>query len=528
MEIAMREVKYLAGCDVGTGGTKAVVIDLEGNVLGDYYIEYPLITIKEGWEKYPGMKAEHDPMLYWNAVATCFREVIKKAAIDPKYIGGVSVSALSPACILVDQKLKPLANAHIWMDRRATEQCRWLTEHIGDERVFQLSANPIDPYYAISKLMWERDNRPGLYKQAYKMQTAADFPAMMLTGVAVTDYSNASLIGICFDIKKRKWDENLVEEIGLDMEKLPEPFPCDKVIGEVTHKAASETGLAPGTPVVAGTVDCNAAWVAGGAVADGDTSLVLGTAGVLGIVHEEAKFTRHMITIIHTADSGKKYTTLAALVAGGASMRYFRDVFGSLELTEQEMDGIDAYDKLNELAEASPVGAKGLIYLPYLSGERTPIWDTSARGIFFGFGMDHKKGDFIRAMMEGVGYGLYHNFELMKDSGIKINLPIILSEGGAKSRLWRQIIADTLNEPCVWKKESKGAPVGNAIAAGVGIGVYKDYSIAAQWNDTGSQEDLTNPILGNNATYMKYYQIYRQLYIRNKELFEDLSEIHRL
>lgn len=521
----MREIKYLAGCDVGTGGTKAVVIDLEGNVLGEFYIEYPLITAKEGWDKYSGMKAEHDPMMYWNAVATCFREAIKKAAIDPKYIGAVSVSALSPACILVDKNLNPLANGHIWMDRRATKQCQWLKENIGEERVFQLSANPIDPYYGIAKLMWERDNRPDLYNQTYKMQTAADFPAMMLTGTAATDYSNASLIGICFDIRKRKWDENLAEEIGIDIDKLPEPFPCDKVIGEVTRTAASETGLAKGTPVIAGTVDCNAAWIAGGAVADGDTSLVLGTAGVLGVVHEEAKFTRHMITIIHTADSERKYTTLAALVAGGASMRYFRDVFGTLEVEEQKMSGIDAYDRLNEQAEESPVGAKGLIYLPYLSGERTPIWDTSARGIYFGFGMDHKKSDFIRGMMEGVGYGLYHNFELMKRSGIKINLPIILSEGGAKSRLWRQIIADTLNEPCIWRKEIKGAPVGNAIAAGVGIGVYKDYSITNQWNSASDQENLSLPIPDNNETYMKYYTIYRRLYDQNKELFEELSNL---
>jgi xylulokinase len=521
----MPEIKYLAGCDVGTGGTKAVVMDLDGKVLGDHFIEYPLITTKEPWEKYPGMKAEHDPLMYWDAVATCFREAIKQSRVDPKHIGSVSISALSPACILVDSDLKPLANAHIWMDRRATEQCAWLREQIGEERIFELSANPIDPYYAMSKLMWERDNRPELYKKTYKMQTAADFPAMMLTGEAVTDYSNASLIGIGFDVRRRKWDAKLVEEIGLDFDKLPKPYPCDRVIGEVTRRAAAETGLAQGTAVVAGTVDCNAAWVAGGAVANGDTSLVLGTAGVLGIVHEADKFTRHMIMIVHTADSEKKHTTLAALVAGGASMRYFRDVFGSLELKEQQLDGIDAYDKLNSMAEESPVGAKGLIYLPYLSGERTPIWDTSARGVFFGFGMDHGKGDFIRGMMEGVGYGLYHNFELMKRSKIKINRPIILSEGGAKSRLWRQIIADTLNEPCLWRRESKGAPVGNAIAAGVGIGVYKDYSITREWNNAASEEDISEPIPENHKIYMQYYSIYRELYENNINLFSDLAGI---
>ena len=521
----MSEIKYLAGCDVGTGGTKAVIIDLEGNVLGDHFIEYPLITTKESWEKYTGAKAEHSPMMYWESVATCFKESIKKAKVDPKYIGGVSISALSPACILVDKNLRPLANGHIWMDRRATEQCKWLKDNIGDERVFNLSANPIDPYYAMAKLMWERDNRPELYKKTYKLQTAADFPAMMLTGVAVTDYSNASLIGIAFDIRKRKGDEKLVKDIGLDLGKLPEPMPCDKIIGEVTQKAAKETGLAKGTPVVAGTVDCNAAWVAGGAIDNADASLVLGTAGVLGIVHEEDKFTKNMITIIHTADSKRKYTTLAALVAGGASMRYFRDVFASLETKEQKGKGKDAYIRLNEYAEKSQVGAQGIVYLPYLSGERTPIWDTSARGIFFGFGMEHNKGDFIRGMMEGVAYGLYHNFELMKRSGIKIKLPLILSEGGAKSKLWRQIISDVLNIPCAWRRESKGAPVGNAIAAGVGVGIFKDYSIAKKWAGETKKEDTTIPNLKNNQVYMKYYDIYRELYDNNKDLFQRLADI---
>jgi xylulokinase len=519
------EIRYLAGCDVGTGGTKAAVIDLEGNVLGDHFIEYPLITSKESWEKYPGMKAEHDPLMYWESVAACLRESVKKAKVEARHIGGVSISALSPACIMVDKDLKPLANGHIWMDRRATEQCRWLKEHIGEERVFDLSANPIDPYYAVSKLMWERDNRPELYNRCYKLQTAADFPAMMLTGKAVTDYSNASLIGIAFDIRKRRWDEKLVEEIGLDLDKLPEPYPCDHVIGEVSRSASEKTGLAPGTAVVAGTVDCNAAWVAGGAIGDGDASLVLGTAGVLGIVHLKDTFTRHMITIVHTADSREKYTTLAALVAGGASFRYFRDVFASLELKEEGEGGPDAYERMNTYANGSPVGSKGLIYLPYLSGERTPIWDTAARGMFFGFGMDHTKGDFIRSMMEGVGYGLNHNFEMIAGSGIRIDLPLILSEGGAKSPLWRQIIADTLNVPCAWRRESRGAPVGNAVTAGVGIGAYPDYSVVRSWYEDFKPSDITRPISENRAIYEQYYRIYRDLYERNKTLFQALSDV---
>ncbi|HOE67456.1 MAG TPA: FGGY-family carbohydrate kinase [Candidatus Hydrogenedentes bacterium] len=512
---------FLVGCDVGTGGTKAVVMDTEGNVLGTHYIEYPLITAKNPDEKYPGAKAEHDPEWYWNAVADTIQVSIKQSKVNPKDIKGVSISALSPACILVDKDLNPLQNAHIWMDRRATAECDWLKKNIGEERIFKLSANPTDPYYATAKLMWEKNNRPDLYKKAYKFQTAADYPCMKLTGKAVTDYSNASLIGIAFDIVNRKWDNDLLVEIGLDPDKFPEAFPCDEVIGEVTREAAERTGLAVGTPVVAGTVDCNAAWVAGGAVDAGSTQLVMGTAGVLGVVHDEPTFTRDMITIIHTADSRTKYTTLAALVSCGALIRYFRDNFGDLELATQKISGISAYDIMNEEAKHVPAGSNGLITLPYFMGERTPIWDTHARGVLFGLSLDHGRGHVIRSFMEGAGFGLLHNFELMRESGVKMNLPMILSEGGANSPMWRQIISDILNIECAFAKSSKGAPVGNAVAAGVGVGIYKNYDVVKGWVQLG-EHNKPNP--ENQALYRKLYAVYRDLYPSIQDYYVRVAE----
>jgi len=513
--------EFLVGSDVGTGGTKSVVMAADGTILRSHYIEYPLITRKEAWERYPGAKAEHDPEWYWNAVADTIKESIRQAKVDPKDIKGVSVSALSPACILVDKKLRPLQNAHIWMDRRATTECDWLKEHVGEERVFRLSANPIDPYYAVAKLMWEKQNRPDLYKETYKLQTAADYPCMKLTGKAVTDYSNASLIGIAFDIVNRQWDTGLLEEIGLDPDKLPQPYPCDEVIGEVTREAAERTGLSPGTPVVAGTVDCNAAWVAGGAVDSGSTQLVMGTAGVLGVVHEDPVFTKDMITIIHTADSRRKYTTLAALVSCGALIRYFRDTFGHVERAAQMIAGVSAYDLINEEAKQVPPGSNGLIVLPYFMGERTPIWDTHARGVVFGLSLDHGRGHLIRALMEGAGYGLLHNFELMRASGLKMNLPMVLSEGGATSPLWRQIISDILDVDCVFAQSSKGAPVGDAVAAGVGVGIYRDYDVVKDWVRLG---DRTTPNPESHARYRKLYEVYRGLYPALKDHYVRLAE----
>jgi len=506
---------YLVGCDVGTGGTKAVVISTDGTVLGSHYIEYPLITPRPGW-------AEHDPEWYWNAVADTIQVSLRQARVNPKDVKGVSISALSPACILVDKELRPLQNAHIWMDRRATQETRWIKDRIGDDRVFELSGNPIDPYYATVKLLWEKNNRPELYGQAYKLQTAADYPVMKLTGKAITDYSNASLIGIAFDIVNRKWDKGLIEELGLNPDLFPDVYPCHEVIGEVTREAAERTGLSPGTPVVAGTVDCNAAWVAGGCTETGDMSLVMGTAGVMGIVHEEPRFTRNMITIIHTADSETKYTTLAALVSCGALFRYFRDTFGSEEVEAGRRLGFSPYELLSMAAGKVPPGSDGLIVLPYFMGERTPIWDPLARGVVFGWSLAHTRSHLIRAMMESVAYGLRHNFELMKGSGIEIKYPLVMGEGGAQSAVWRQIVCDVLNIPGVYMQENKGAPFGNAINAGVGVGLFDSYDVVKQWV---SWTDHHEPIAEHTAVYDGLYGVFRKLYPALKGLYQELAEV---
>ncbi len=505
---------YLVGSDVGTGGTKSVIIDTDGNIRGSHFVEYPLLTNNLGY-------AEHNPEWYWNAVADTMTKAIEDSKINPKNIKGVSISALSPACILVDKELNPLQLAHIWMDRRATAQCQWLRENIGEDRIFELSANPIDPYYAVTKLMWERDNRPDLYKRTYKMQTAADYPTMKLTGKAVTDFSNASLCGIAFDVRKKVWDEKLLKEINVDIDKLPESFPCEEVIGYVTKEAAEKTLVPEGTPVVAGTVDCNAAWVAGGAIEDGDASVVMGTAGVLGIVHKKDSFTRNMIMIIHTANSKETYTTLSAQLCGGI-FRYYRDNLAIAEKNAARDLGMDTYDIMNLEAEKISPGCDGLILLPYFQGERTPIWDPYVRGLIFGLSFNHTKGHIIRAIMEGTGYAFRNNFNIIKKSGIKITLPIVMSEGGAKSKLWRQIVCDILEIPGVYMKSSTGAPFGNAILAGVGVGVFRDFSVAKKWIEIGER---TEPNTAHTKIYKKYFEIFLELYKRNKDLYVKLAKI---
>ncbi len=505
---------YLVGCDVGTTSTKSVVIDDQGAIVGTHTVQYQLITSRPGW-------AEQDPEDYWNAVTETIRVSIQQAGIDPKQIKGVGISALAPACILVDKNLKPLQMAHIWMDRRGTAETAWIKEHIGEERVRNLSGNPIDPYYAAVKLLWEKNNRPDLYKQAYKLQTAADYPCMKLTGRAITDYSNASLIGIGYNIIEKTWDEKMMDEIGLDIEKLPESFPCDEVIGEVTQQAARETGLAPGTPVVAGTTDATAAWVAGGAIEDGDLSLAMGTAGCMGFIHEKPRFTPNMITIPHTVQSKTMYTTCVATCAFGSVMRYFKDTFGQVEQIAAGVTETDVYQILGDRAEKTPVGADGLLTLPYFMGERTPIWDPLARAVIFGMSLSHTKEHLLRSFMEGAVFALRHNFELVQQSGLTLNTPMVLCEGGAKSPFWRQMVSDIIGIPTSYMKEAKGAPYGDAISAGVGVGVFKDYRVAKQWADISA---VHTPNPENKAVYDTLFPLFIQLYQQTKDLYPALAD----
>ncbi|MBQ0059492.1 MAG: FGGY-family carbohydrate kinase [Lachnospiraceae bacterium] len=506
---------YLVGCDIGTSGTKSVVMNEEGVVLGKHTITYNTLTNSLGW-------AEHDPEDYWNASADTIKEAIRQSKVDPKDIKGVSVSGQSPACILIDKNLKPLQLSHFWMDRRGVKEAQAIKEIVGEDHVFDVSGNPTDPYYGTVKLLWEKNNRPDLYKEAVKMQNPNDYTRMKLTGKLVTDASNASLTGITFDIVNRKWDTDMIEKIGLDPDKFPEAFACEEIVGEVTAEAAERTGLAKGTPVVAGTVDCNAAWVANGILYDGEMSLAMGSAGVLGVIHKQPKFTKNMITIVHPSVGDPMYSTVAATCSCGALLRYYRDEFADIEAIVADKTGKNLYTYLCERAAKIPVGAEGLITVPYFMGERTPIWEPQARGMMFGMNYSHTKDHMLRSFLEGACLAIKDNFEMMRDTGVNMKTPLVLAEGGAQSPIWRQIVSDVLNVDSVYMADAKAAPEGNAIIAGVGTGVFKDYSVVKDWVKVS---DESKPNQENAAKYDEIIKIYRRLYQEVKGEYAELAEL---
>lgn len=509
--------KYLLGMDFGTGGAKACIIDQKANVLSYAFREYPIYTDNPGW-------SEHEPVRYWTITCELIKECIAKAGINPKDINGIANSSALPSMVMVDENHKPINMAYNLMDRRATEEVKWLKKNIGEKRMFDLNCNRLEDHSNIINLMWEKKNRPEDYARIYKALTIDGFIGLKLTGKAASNYSAGAFFGVAYDIKNNVFDEKLLKEIGLSIDMLPTFYSCEEIIGYVTEEAAKDTGLVAGIPVAAGTVDCNAAWVGGGASDVGDVQINLGTGGVMGVLHQDpGQIVDTMINCTYTTDSRNVFVTIAATTTGGQSLRYLRDNFSHLEVAmEKLVPGFNSYDALTKEAESVNPGSDGLIVLPYLMGERTPIWDVDARGVIFGLSLNHTKAHLVRAMMEAVAYSLYESFLIIQKNHSKINLPIVLNEGGAKSELWRRIITDVFNVPTVFVKNRVGAPFGDAILAGVATGIFKDFSIA---KEKAEYVDRLDPIKENHDLYMDYFKVYKNLYEHVKTDFADLAEL---
>lgn len=511
---------YLLGIDYGTGGAKACIINAEGDVLGFAFEEYPFIHEKPGW-------SEHDPQLYWQIACCIIRSALAQAWIRPEEIRGIAVSSALPSLVMVDAEHNPIHRAYNLMDRRATREVAWLKEQIGEERVFQISGNRLEDHPTIVNLLWERNNRPGSYRRIYKALTIDGFITLKLTGKATLNKSAAGFYGVAYDLRHLRFDERLLDEIGIDPAILPPLYNCKEIIGEVTANAAAETGLVSGIPVAAGQVDCNAGWVGAGAIAEGDFQSNLGSVGNFGVVHKNVEYNFSpigylMINFPYTVDTEHTYVTVPSTMTGGQSIRYLRDQFAQYEMEAERVLGVSSYDLLNLEAAKVPVGSEGLIILPFLMGERTPIWDAQARGVLFGLSLHHTKGHIVRAMMEAVAYAMYDSFRLIREAGLKLNYPLVLNEGGAVSKLWRQIITDVFNVPTVLVKRRTGAPFGDAILAGVATGVFPDFSVAKEWAE---YIEPLEPIEGNHERYMAYFELYKRLYEHVRQDFQALAKL---
>lgn len=514
---------FLLGIDFGTGGAKACIIDTQGQVLGFAFEEYPIFTDQPGW-------SEHDAHRYWDAACRLIRLALAESRVNPKEIRGVAVSSALPSMVMVDENHQPVNRAYNLMDRRALSEVEWVKENLGENDVFNLTANRLDDHPSLINLLWEQRNRPDDFKRIDKALTIDGFVTLKLTGKATINLSAAAFYGVAYDILGRGFKKDFLDKMGISPDLIPPIYRCTDIVGEVTTAAAEQTGLAAGTPVAAGQVDCNAGWLGGGAIETGDIQMNLGTCGNFGVIFKDTGFMfteigASSINFAYTVDSENTYITVPTTTTGGQTLRYIRDHYSPLEIEAERTMGINSYDLLNLEAQKVPVGSEGLLFLPFLMGERTPIWDVYARGVVFGLSLNHHKGHLIRAAMEGVAYALYDSFQLIKSAGIPIRYPLVLNEGGAKSQLWRRIITDVFNIETVLTRRRTGAPFGDAILAGVSTGVFTDFTIARDWAE---YIDPMEPIAANHERYMQYFGLFKNVYNSIKPNFRELANLRKL
>jgi xylulokinase len=400
----------------------------------------------------------------------------------------------------------------------------WLRENVGSERIFAITANRLEDHPALVNLLWERRHRPERLHEVRKVLTIDGFVTLRLTGRATAHHSAAAFYG-AYDILGRRFDPWLLEAMGVNPDVLPSLHECADIVGEVTAEAATESGLSEGTPVAAGQVDCNAGWLQGGAIEPGDIQMNLGTAGNFGILHRDREF---LFSPSAAASINFPYTisdtwiTVPTTTTGGGTLRYVRDQLSEAELDVERRTGVSAYDQLLDQAATVPAGCDGLLFLPYLMGERTPIWDADARGVLFGLSLNHTKGHVVRAALEGVAFALYHSFETLATAGLRVSYPLVLNEGGARSALWRRIITDVFDVPTVLLERRTGAPFGDAILAGVATGVFPGFEVARQWART---IEPMEPDPAAHARYMEHFALFKQLY---QDLRDDFGRLARL
>lgn len=507
-------MSYLIGMDVGTTGIKSLIMDRDGKILATSFVEYPLYLPHPGW-------AEQEPEDWWKATKTALNELIQKSKCSSKDIKGISFSGQMHGLVCLDKEMRVLRPAILWCDQRTTPQCKDITKKVGASNLINLTSNPALEGFTLPKLEWVRKNEPALYKKIHKILLPKDYIRYKLTGKIGMEVSDSAGT-LMFDVAKRKWSKQLLEILKIDEMILPEVKESIDIAGEITKEVASETGLPVGLPVIFGGADNTCAAVGNGIIDEGYWAISIGTSGT--VIAPTRKPKRDPKGRVHTFNHSVPniWYLMGVMQAAGLSFKWFRDQFSASEKAVATRCGKDAYELLALEAEKIKPGAEGLIWLPYLNGERTPHLNSEAKGALFGVTARHNRGHFIRAILEGVVFGLRDGFEIIKDLNVQIK-QIRLTGGGAKSPLWRQIQADIFNRQVNTINVDEGPAFGAAIIAGVGTKVYSSFEEASF--QLIKIKETIDPIKENVKVLNDTYKIFQKLY---KDLKDRMSEISKI
>jgi xylulokinase len=505
--------ELLLGVDVGTYSTKGVLCTPEGEVLMSHTIEHGLSLPKPGW-------AEHDAEeIWWEEVAAVCRHLLS-GRYSGADVGAVGVSAIGACVLPVDDEDRPLRPGILYgIDTRAGQQIETLNAQFGEDALFDLGGMALTSQAIGPKIQWLRENEPEIYARARSFMTASSFIVLRLTGETVMDKHTASYYNPLMDIRELHWDDQFAGPIA-SLDRLPHLAWSTDVAGAVTRKAAAVTGLREGTPVSVGTVDAAAEALSVGVVEPGDMMIMYGTTMFFILVTDRPVPDPRMWATAYCLPG--LYDVAGGMATSGALTRWFRDQFGQAELDAEAAGGPNAYESLATLAANVPAGSEGVICLPYFAGERTPINDPRARGVFAGLTLSHTRAHLYRAVLEGTAYGVRHNLEAMREMGAEPRRLVAVG-GGARNRAWLQIVTDVTGVPQIVPARTVGASYGDAFLAGLAAGIVPDVGTLSR--DWVKIETTLEPDAATRERYDEMFRIYRALYEASKEQMHALARI---
>ncbi len=492
---------YILGIDVGTTGTKALLIDPAGAVVASATEEYPLHTPRPGW-------AEQDPQDWWRGAVAAIRRAISASGARPEEIRGLGLSGQQHGSVFLDKDHNVLREALLWCDQRTAAQCAWIHDTIGFDKVVEETLNPVLTGFQAPKIVWLRDNEPDLYARLRMILLPKDYIRFRLSGEFATEVSDAAGTSL-LNVGKRQWSDVMLAGLGLTTDMLPKVYESPVASTAICQSAAAETGLPVGLPIAGGGGDNACSAVGNGAIAEGIVQVSVGTSGTVFSPMNEPKLDPKLRvhTFCHAVPG--QWHAMGVVLSAGGSLRWFRDVLCGEEKAEAAVKGVDPYEIITAAASTAPIGAEGLIFLPYLTGERTPHPDPHARGVFMGLGLRHTKAHMARAVMEGICYAMRDSLEILREMKLPIT-EVRNTGGGSRSAFWRQMQSDVFRTPLVRMAIDEGAAFGAAVLGGVGAGIWPD--VPAACAATVRTKEPTQPHRQASTIYSKFYPVYRALY----------------
>lgn len=512
------EAIYLIGTDIGSSSTKTVITDKYGKIVSHATEAYDIIFPHNGW-------AEEWPDVWQHAAINTIRRCVNASGLSPDQFRGICISGLyGGSGIPLDKNMKPIRPCIIWMDRRTDTLTKQLQKKLDLAQLMKITENGIDSYFGFTKILWIKENEPDLWEKIHLFMTPNQYVVYKLTGEITIDRTSACNLGGIFDFEKNMWSHEMCDILGIPAKLLPQrilnPY---EIAGTLTEDAARLLNLKSGIPVCAGCIDCLSSNLSSGTLHSDQSVAILATSLNWGLLHTEKPKNPKYISMPYVTDNLDLRYTYGGISTAGALTKWFSETFSASTHRKGEYEPIP-FSELEEAASGIPIGAEGLITLPYFMGERCPIWDSKARGTIMGLTVKHTAAHIYRSILESIGFALRH---VIEDYGYSCNknVPCRLVGGGASSQLWVHILADITGIPMQCMDNNVEAPIGDAFLSGYATGLFNDFEDISNWTRSYT---VTCPDWENHERYEKYFKIYKEMFLSLKKNMHNLTDLSEL